>query len=87
MFLCLTGFSPLMNRSRFRQAIICCDKEIMTHIFAYLLSRREELKMRAYVARFLVRIEVSPEVEGDNDIVQLNEQVACEQPKKERKAH
>lgn len=65
------------NRSRFRQSIIACDKEVLTHIFAYLLGRREELRKRAYVARFLSRIEVAPELEGDNDIVQLNEQVSC----------
>lgn len=40
-----------------------------------MLSKREELKKRAYLARYLVRIEVSPEVEGDNDIVTLYQQV------------
>lgn len=59
----------------FRQGIIDCDKDILTHIMVYLFEKREELKKRAYLAKFLVKIEVSPEVEGDNDIVQLYEQV------------
>lgn len=41
----------------------------------YLLSKLDELKKRAYLARFLVKIEVSAELEGDNDIVQLYQQV------------
>ena len=47
----------------------------MNHIFYYLLTHLMELKQRAYLARFLVKIEVSPDVEGDQDIVQLYEQV------------
>ena len=65
-----------LTAGEFRQGIIVCDKDIMTHILLHLLERLEDLKMRAYLARFLVKIEVSSEVEGDNDIVQLYQQVS-----------
>jgi intraflagellar transport protein 81 len=65
-----------VTASDFRQGIIECDKDILTHIMVYLFDKQEDLKKRAYLAKYLVRIEVSPEVEGDNDIVQLYEQVS-----------
>lgn len=49
---------------------------IHTHILKYLLGKMDELRTRAYLARFLVKIEVSPDVEGDEDIVQLYQQVS-----------
>lgn len=60
-----------LDRYAFRQGIIECDRDVLTHILLYLLERKEELKKRAYLARFLVKIDISPEVEGDSDIVQL----------------
>lgn len=60
----------------FRAGLIGGEKGVLTHVLAYLLSKIDDLKTRAYLARFLVKIEVSPEVEGDNDIVQLYEQVS-----------
>jgi len=48
---------------------------MLTHVLVYLLTKLDDLKKRAYLARFLVKIEVSGEVEGDNDIVQLYQQV------------
>ncbi|XP_025018362.1 intraflagellar transport protein 81 homolog [Tetranychus urticae] len=60
--------------SLFRQNLISGERNTYTHIFNYLLSKLTELKQRAYLARFLVKIEVSPDVEGDQDIVQLYEQ-------------
>ncbi|KAI1286919.1 Intraflagellar transport protein 81 -like protein [Halotydeus destructor] len=63
-----------IDPSTFRQGIIIGDKAVLTHVMAYLLSRLDELKKRAYLARFLVKIEVSPDLEGDNDIVVLYQQ-------------
>lgn len=47
----------------------------MTHIAYYLLQKLPELKKRAYLARFLIKIEVSPDIEGDQDVSQLINQV------------
>lgn len=69
------NFCILFIRSEFRQAIILGDKNVITHILYYLLSKLPELKKRAYLARFLVKIEVNPDIEGDQDIVQLYQQV------------
>lgn len=67
------------HRTIFRQALVTGDRNIMNHIFYYLLTHLTELKQRAYLAKFLVKIEVSPDVEGDQDIVQLYEQVSSDQ--------
>lgn len=83
MLVTLFHFSDSMGslrfncRSTFRQGIIAGDKAILTHVLFYLLTKLEDLKKRAYLARFLVKIEVSVEVEGDNDIVDLYEQVGA----------
>lgn len=65
-----------ISSESFRNSIVTCDKNLLTHIFSYLLHKLDELKKRAYLAHYLVRIEVSPEVEGDNDIVTLYQQVS-----------
>lgn len=71
-----TPFPAASYRESFRNGIVECDKTLLNHIFHYLLSKRNDLVKRAYLARYLVRIEVSPEVEGDNDIVTLFQQVS-----------
>lgn len=62
-------------RKHFRAGLINGESNIMNHILYYLLSKLPELERRAYLARFLVKIEVSADVEGDQDIVQLYEKV------------
>lgn len=47
---------------------------MITSILAWLLTRLPAIKKRAYLARFLVRIELSPEVEGDHDVLVVYKQ-------------
>ena len=62
-------------RSDFRSALILGDRNLITHILSWLLHRLPALKKRAYLSKFLVKIELSPEVEGDHDVLVIYQQV------------
>lgn len=64
-----------MTSNEFRTNLILADKDLMTNIFEWLLRNLPLLKKRAYLARFLVKIELSPDVEGDQDVLVLYKQV------------
>ena len=40
----------------------------------WLLQRIDELKTRAYLAKFLVKVDIPPEVAADQDVAELYEQ-------------
>ncbi len=50
------------------------DKTAVYSILAWLISNQELLKTRAYLARFLVRIEIPNDILGDSDIASLHQQ-------------
>ena len=58
----------------FRKNLIMADKDLLTNIIEWLLRRLPLLKKRAYLAHFLVKIELSPDVEGDQDVMILYQQ-------------
>ena len=41
----------------------------------WLLSRIDDLKKRAYLAKFLVKVEIPPEVVSDPDLSEMYDQV------------
>ena len=41
----------------------------------WLLNRIEDLKKRAYLAKFLVKVEIPPEVVSDPDLSDMYDQV------------
>lgn len=63
------------HRTAFRQGIVTGDKAALYPILEWTLRRLPELRKRAYLARFLVKVELHPEVEGDSDLVRLYAQV------------
>ena len=62
-------------RDEFREGLVNGRPETIHPILNWLLQRREELKKRAYLARFLVKIDIAPEMRSDSDVVELFEQV------------
>ncbi|CAG2178538.1 unnamed protein product, partial [Oppiella nova] len=60
--------------SEFRSALILGDRSLTTHILSWLLHRLPALKKRAYLSKYLVKIELSPEVEGDHDVLIIYQQ-------------
>ncbi|XP_046917591.2 intraflagellar transport protein 81 homolog [Dermatophagoides farinae] len=70
-------YSPPSSHSNpveFRKNLIMADKDLLTNIIEWLLRRLPLLKKRAYLAHFLVKIELSPDVEGDQDVMILYQQ-------------
>ncbi|XP_042242432.1 intraflagellar transport protein 81 homolog isoform X2 [Homarus americanus] len=59
---------PDDNMSNFRQGLVSGNKQVIYPILAWLLERTDELKKRAYLAKYLVKLEVPAEIIGDVDV-------------------
>lgn len=62
-------------RSTFRQGLVTGGKAVVHPILHWLLQRLPELKKRAYLARFLVKLEVPVEFLQDDIINDTYQQV------------
>jgi intraflagellar transport protein 81 len=56
--------------------LIAGRPETINPILNWLLQRREDLKKRAYLSRYLVKIDIAPEMRSDSDVIDLYEQVS-----------
>jgi intraflagellar transport protein 81 len=62
------------NMVAFRQGLVTGDKVVIHPIMKWCLEKLAELKKRAYLARFLVRLDVPPEFLSDPQVHDLNSQ-------------
>ena len=58
----------------FRQGLVEGQKHVIYPVMEWLLQRIEDLKTRAYLAKYLVKIEIPTEVAADADVAELYEQ-------------
>lgn len=59
----------------FGQGVVQGDKQILHPILEWLLRNLNDLRKRAYLAKFLVKLEIPPDILGDADIAAMYEQV------------
>ena len=59
----------------FRQGLVEGQKQVIYPVLEWLLSRITDLKKRAYLAKYLVKVDLPPEVAADPDVSDLFEQV------------
>lgn len=64
-----------LNRSAFRQGLVTGSKPVIHPVLHWLLQRTNELKKRAYLARFLVKLDVPVEFLQDDTVADVNKQV------------
>lgn len=62
-------------RSTFRQGLVTGSKPVIYPVLHWLLQRTNELKKRAYLARFLIKLEVPSEFLQDETVADTNKQV------------
>ena len=62
-------------RSTFRQGLVIGSKPVIYPVLHWLLQRSNELKKRAYLARFLIKLEVPSEFLQDETVADTNKQV------------
>ncbi|XP_061200516.1 intraflagellar transport protein 81 homolog [Neopsephotus bourkii] len=60
--------------SAFRQGLVAGSKPVIHPLLHWLLQRTNELKKRAYLARFLVKVEVPEEFLHDDTVADINKQ-------------
>ena len=64
---------PTGDIKRFRASLIGGEKETVYPILKWVLERTDELKVRAYLGKFLVRIEVPAEFLQDPEVAAMNQ--------------
>lgn len=63
------SYDPKSDDARaFRQGLIAGERDIIYPILLFCLPRLEELKKRAYLARYLVRVEVPAEILQNEEV-------------------
>ena len=60
----------------FKQALVTGDKPHVYAAIEWLLQRKDDLKKRAYLARFLVKVDVPAEILQDDAVNDLFTQVS-----------
>ncbi|XP_047108512.1 intraflagellar transport protein 81 homolog isoform X1 [Schistocerca piceifrons] len=65
---------PETPASVFRQGLVQGDKHIIHPILEWLFQNMEALKKRAYLSKYLVKVEVPPDKLADQDLAALYEQ-------------
>ncbi|XP_022702522.1 intraflagellar transport protein 81 homolog isoform X1 [Varroa jacobsoni] len=63
-----------ISLSAFRQGLVMSDKGIVYHILYYVLAKLDTHKKRAYLSRYLMKVEITPDLEGDADLVDIQEE-------------
>ncbi|XP_063876497.1 intraflagellar transport protein 81 homolog [Scylla paramamosain] len=58
--------------NNFRQGLVSGDKHVIYPILMWLLQRMDELKKRAYLAKYLVKLDVPAEMLGDADVADVH---------------
>ena len=61
----------------FRQGLVQGEKHIIHPILNWLLQNLLDLKKRAYLAHYLVKVDVPLEILSDAEVSTLYEQVSC----------
>ncbi|KAH7966539.1 hypothetical protein HPB49_017358 [Dermacentor silvarum] len=77
-FLRILKYKPppdIAGRGSFRQGLVSGAKEAVLPVLEWTLRGLPELRKRAYLGRFLVRVELPPELDGDVDLQALYAQV------------
>ena len=64
------------HRNAFRNGLIQGDKLVIYPILQWLFENLAELKTRAYLARYLVKLEIPPDQLADQELNELNENVS-----------
>ncbi|XP_074461995.1 intraflagellar transport protein 81 homolog isoform X3 [Larus michahellis] len=64
----------ISDLSAFRQGLVTGSKPVIYPVLHWLLQRTNELKKRAYLARFLVKLEVPAEFLQDDTVADINKQ-------------
>ncbi|KAJ7309778.1 hypothetical protein JRQ81_007845 [Phrynocephalus forsythii] len=62
------------NLSTFRQGLVTGSKPVVHPVLHWLLQRMSELKKRAYLARFLIKVDVPAEFLQDDTVAETNRQ-------------
>ncbi|XP_063245204.1 intraflagellar transport protein 81 homolog isoform X4 [Bacillus rossius redtenbacheri] len=66
--------SAEISPTTFRQGLVQADKSIIHSILEWLFRNMKDLKKRAYLAQYLVKVEVPLDIMGDADVATLYEQ-------------
>ena len=58
----------------FRQGLVEGDKAVIYPVLEWILTNVAELRQRAYLAKYLVKLDIPPEISADQDVAEIYEQ-------------
>ena len=58
----------------FRQGLVEGDKQVIYPVLEWILTHVTELRQRAYLAKYLVKLDIPPEISADQDVAEIYEQ-------------
>ena len=58
----------------FRQGLVEGEKQIIYPVLEWILNNVTDLKQRAYLAKYLVKLDIPPEISADQDVAEIYEQ-------------
>ncbi|EDQ84692.1 uncharacterized protein MONBRDRAFT_30004 [Monosiga brevicollis MX1] len=65
-------YKPNLGPAEFRQGLVAASRDVIYPALHWLLQRREELAKRAYLARYLMRVEVPADILQDETVGETN---------------
>lgn len=71
----ITTRKTLSFRQFLKTALESVNQETIWDVMGWLMTRREELKKRAYLSQYLVKVSIPDEYMFDSDIQQCYEEV------------
>ena len=70
----LLKYKPPGEPSEFRKGLVCGDKVVILPLLHWLLRHLPELKTRAYLSKYLTKIEVPPDIMQDDTVADVYQQ-------------
>ncbi|XP_012220788.1 intraflagellar transport protein 81 homolog [Linepithema humile] len=70
----MLNYQPDVDPVTFRQGLVRGEVEIIHPILTWLLTHTDIVQKRAYLSRFLVKVEIPSEYLGDSEILSLHDQ-------------
>eukprot|EP00730_Choanoeca_flexa_P016138 TRINITY_DN7566_c0_g2_i2.p1 TRINITY_DN7566_c0_g2~~TRINITY_DN7566_c0_g2_i2.p1 ORF type:complete len:667 (+),score=208.80 TRINITY_DN7566_c0_g2_i2:64-2064(+) len=61
-------YKPTLPGAEFRAGLVAADRGVLYPIFSYLLGKLEELKKRAYLSNYLMKIDVPHDILQDDEV-------------------
>jgi hypothetical protein len=72
---CILSCSLSSSRDGFQNSLIAGEKGVVHHVLGYITSKQKVHRTRAYLARYLVKVNVPPDILQEEEVARVHEKV------------